>query len=797
MISPRPSKTPNMSARHYRKILPGILLCALLSVSLGGIGQVRARQAGDVTLRAQIGFDGFCKEQEWLPIHVQVENTGPDLNAEVQVSYNNDTGGASTASMNVELASGSRKEFFLDTNFAWAFNRRVTVALLVDGQVLKKVNANANCLAGENLLVGVLADTSSAYDVLVDVKPLNGLVRLAQLEIVDLPDRAQAWGALDALILSNIDTGAFTPEQTQALHSWIAAGGKLLVIGGTNWQGTVAGIKDLMPIDLTATRRVASLTQLQDYVKDPVPLDFEAILGTGTVREEAQVLLFQDGVPLIVRKQVGFGTVYYFAADPALQPLRNWSGMRQVYEHLLGSKTPLPTWADGTWYDYRANQALATIPELGLPSIFYICGVLGLYIAVIGPLNYLVLRRLKRRELAWVTIPVLVILFTCLAYGTGFSYRGVTPILNRLAIAQAWDGVDQAQVHALVGLYSPVRTKYDLEAGSGFLFQPFSSGDMSLQAGDSWATLQQGSGMLLPGVSAEIGDMKAVAVEGSLPALQLDHDLVLTISKMNPMLSGNITNKSQYPLEDAILVTPGNWTRLGDLAAGETKPVSLSLATNSNGPAFYNLDAMTILNLNYTDIQTDEIAARRNAFLETVFFTDFGMNQGNWGIYLMGWIDQIELPAGLKDQNFKAIDTMLYIDSLSPALKTEPGELRLPTSLFTWESSLPTASAYHARDLSAGGYTLRLRSVVPISPGTVKSIDLSLTSNAAFQDLVVSAWDYELRAWTRIPVNSGHTNLPAADRYVGPDGEIMLKIASNRSDWTEITASNISVLVEP
>ncbi len=759
---------------------------------------MRAQADGSVDLKARAGFDGYCKKDQWLPIRVEVENTGPDLNAEIQVGYQKNAGGTSITSTKVELPATSRKGFFLYVYFpASEYNPQRSVSLLTNGKVLKKVNLSTNCLAIESTIFGVLADSPSTYDVLNDVKPLQGFVRVAQLKTSDLPDRAQAWASLDGLIVSNVDTGTLTPEQQRALLSWVASGGKLLIIGGTNWQSTVAGLQDLLPVDLKATRQVASLAQLQQYVKDPTPLDSEAILATGQVRKEAQVLVYQDQIPLIVQKPLGFGVVYFFAADPGLQPLSSWPGMKEVYEHLLGSKSPIPTWADGTWYDYRANQALATIPELGLPSIFYVCGLLGLYIVIIGPLNYFVLRRIKRRELAWATIPVLVIIFTCLAYATGFSYRGITPILNRLAVAQAWQGVDRAQVRALVGIYSPIRTKYGLQASDGFMFKPFND-NMNLQAGDSWTTLQEGSNMIVPEVSVEIGAMKAVVVEGSLPALELDHDLVIELSRLNPMLSGKITNKSQYTLQDAILVTPGNWARLGDIAPGQTKPVQrVSLASGPNGPAFYDLNSMSILDLDYSDIQTDVIAARRSTLLDTVLFTDYGWNDGNWGIYLMGWVDQIELPAGLKDQKFKSIDTMLYIDRLSPSIKAEPGQLRLPASLFTWESSSPTTSPYYAREVPPNGYTLRFQPAFPISSETVKSIELDLVTSASLQDLVASAWDYELEQWVTIPLNGNHTSIPDANRYVGPDGEIRIKIVSRRSDWTEISASNLTVVVEP
>lgn len=773
------------------------MLCAFLSISLVGIGNVHAQQPGGMDLKARVGFDGYCKENQWLPIHVEVENKGSDLDAEVQVSYKRSAGGISSTSMNIELPATSRKEFFLYIYFPQEYTQQWNVTLLANRKVLKKVNLAVNCLSAENMIFGVLADVPSTYDTLNDIKPINGFVRIAQLGTSDLPDRAQAWDSLDALIVSNVDTGTLTPGQKQALESWVAAGGKLLIVGGVNWQSTVAGLKDLMPVRLTATRHVSSLSQLQDYVKDQTPLDSEAILATGQLQAETQVLVQQEGVPLIVQKTVGFGSVYFVAADPALQPLSGWSGMQGVYEHLLGSKSQLPTWADGTWYDYRANQALATIPELGLPSILYICGLLGFYIVVIGPLNYFVLRRLKRRELAWATIPALVVIFTCLAYGTGFSYRGVTPILNRLAVAQAWEGVDKAQVRALMGIYSPARTKYDLEARDGFTFQPFGTSDTSLQAGNNWTSLQEGSNMTMPGVPMEIGAMKSVVVEGSLPALEFSHDLVITVNKLNPMLSGSITNKSQYTLQDAFLVTSGDWMQLGTLAPGETKRVNVSLAAGPSGPTFYNLGATNILNIGYPNPQIDEKAARRSAFLDTVLFTDYGLNDGNWGIYLMGWVDEIEVPADLKDQRSKAIDTMLYIDQLSPSLKIEPGEARLPASLFRWESSAPNASPYYVREMPPGGYTLRFQPAIPISPAAVKSIELYLTTNASYQDLVASAWDYELKTWVHVPLTGSYTTIPEAGRYVGPDGEIRIKIVSKRSDWTEISASNISVVVEP
>ena len=152
-----------------------------------------------------------------------------------------------------------------------------------------------------------------------------------------------------------MDTGTLTPDQKQALATWIGSGGKLFVVGGLKWQGTVAGLKDLLPVELHGTQNVSNLAELSAYLHDPSPLETGTTLSVGTLRAGAEVLVRQDGVPLIVQKQMGFGSIIYLAADPALQPLSAWKGIADLYTQLLGSHAPRPKWSEGSWYGSSAN----------------------------------------------------------------------------------------------------------------------------------------------------------------------------------------------------------------------------------------------------------------------------------------------------------------------------------------------------------------------------------------------------------------------------------------------------------
>ena len=53
----------------------------------------------------------------------------------------------------------------------------------------------------------------------------------------DLPERVQAWAPLDRLIWQDVDAASLTPAQLAALRTWIAGGGRLVIVGGTGARG--------------------------------------------------------------------------------------------------------------------------------------------------------------------------------------------------------------------------------------------------------------------------------------------------------------------------------------------------------------------------------------------------------------------------------------------------------------------------------------------------------------------------------------------------------------------------------
>ncbi|HUH97072.1 MAG TPA: hypothetical protein VLZ89_06925 [Anaerolineales bacterium] len=510
---------------------------------------------------------------------------------------------------------------------------------------------------------------------------------------------------------------------------------------------------------------------------------------------------------MIIKRPIGFGEVVYLAADPGLPPLNDWPDLNMMFSNLLAAAPPRPEWNSSLWDAITAQTAASTLSNFSIPPFSAVAGWLIIYIIVIGPLNFVILNRMKRRILAWWTIPALVIFFSGTAYGLRSVYLGSRPVLNRISLVQAWDGERSAEVQSLVGLYSPFRAKYTLLAQGDFFLYPYSgqSGfDASQSELESGSIVQTAGGTEMTDLPVEIGDLKIVAAQGEIPALPLTHNLVLSIQDGEPVLQGRITNAGSQILRDAILATTGGWQRLGDLAPGASRSLEIRFAPRRNGPEFYSLSADDILNLNDTDydkLTPDEL--RRQDLLSSILGSHgISINRGNFGVYLLGWLDQGILPVSLQAGSFETVDTTIYIAELTPSIQYGAAPWFIPTEAMAWETSDPSYSPYDGLDqCRAGSFVLKFRPGVPIKFSSVK--DLQLTVDAAdttsAEDISASLWNVKTGSWQPLTeLVWGSNDIPDPTRFVGPGGAVKLRIADNNPrTCVQISPTDITLQVEP
>ncbi len=806
-------------------LLFSALLVGGIVVMLALARPAAAQAVSPVSMTAQVGYDGTCKTDAWIPVRVTLENTGPNLEAYLEVTQD---GTNTIYAYNISLPSQSRKEITLYI-FPESYVSRLSLTLTADKALLSSHSININCLASTELIFGVIANSPSAYNILLELDPPNGNANLAELDLTALPDWGLALESLNALVISDVDTGSLSADQRAALQVWVAGGGQLIVTGGAGWQKTAAGLQDLLPLIPNSSQTIGSLQALGDFAGGATPPNSQAtLIATGNLAASAQVLARQDNLPLIAWHSIGNGGVFYLTFDPSQDALRNWNDAEAFYRHLLSWRLDAPAWAGG-FQDWDSVREVATnLPGLEFGFTLLICGFLVVYVIAIGPVNYLALRYLKRRELAWVSIPLLVVLFSGISFIVGGLTRGHQPVMNRLSVVQAWSGVPQARVDMAVGIYSPRRATYQFAVGNQSVPHPILD-YYSISTRDT-TILQASDSAAVPDLRIEVGTTQALAVEGIVDAPAFTNNLRIEVNPQGTFLRGSLSNQSDLRLEDAVLLYPGGAYTIGDLPPAQSLDVDLPLvhsqpagATNSafylppglalpGSTSYYNYYGSSSSNI--TDIlgssyyYDDPDLYMRSRMLYALFGA-YSSGERGGGIYLAGWTDECPLEAKLTHRTSRNNDRTLYLISLTPPISPSGSTLRLTPGAFVWSSASDTGDYYYydnySQTIYAGElYTFQFALAYPIAYTSIHSLTLHLDRSSGYGNpnqptgLDVSLWNYREDAWDPIIITAwGSESVLYPEQYVGPGGAILLRIKNTSSSSINLSKIDFTLEVTP
>jgi hypothetical protein len=591
------------------------------------------------------------------------------------------------------------------------------------------------------------------------------------------------------------------------------------------WQKTAAGLGEVLPFQPDGSGPDVSLDVFGKYAGLSQPLQGKAVSASGTPSPDATILKDSSGNIVSAWHSYGAGIVHYLTVDPSLEPLKGWDGMVDVYRVMLASRVEQAGWSAGFTDWYSASQAASILPGLSLPSIFLICGFLAAYVLAIGPLNFFILVKLKKRELAWVSIPLTVVLFSGCAIIIGFLNRGGQTILNQVAVVRAYPDMQLAQVDGIVGVYSPGRSTYNLALGDGFLAHPLpQSFPMS---NEEWNMLNENGEIHLTDLKVDVGAVKSFVVEGTTPAPEFSHTLTLTQKGDTMTLAGTVTNESEATLIDSILMAPGQIFKLGTFKAGETKQISLILDKSERAPGqlhtFYVTSGSSVSPTGYSyyygsDTTINEIIGSYSYYDDPVLFRRYslvasmmnnqnsGMSGRGGGIYVTGWVDQspISIHSEKSRQPFDTVNTTLYLINLKPAIPSASQETVLPPPMFVWkvtESTAYTEITPYNTFLSNARYTIEFSLAQTVPYSRVKDLtfhyDSTTIKNAT--DLRVYLWDYTTQSFVQMDISSfGDIQIVNPQKYVGPGGEIVLQIDSFRLPGDgQLNRTDFTMTVEP
>ena len=419
-----------------------------LALLLGGLFKEGA------TLTARADSEGvFSIQAEMMPsdketynIRLTIENQGADWEGVVRLTVDESYRTPCAYDTTLSLPQGSRKQFVvkIPMNSSNLSNSSGTVTVtLLDGkerQVAQKEFRRLLTGQMDALSMGILSDAYSKLTYLdmggrelyfyYDTYPIK-LVELQQGSLEEELD------ALTLLVIDQYNTSILTEEELEAIELWNLNGGVLLLGTGAYAEDTLSGFDDYLEIGVGGIH---------------APGDEYALNYSGSVY--ADMDLSQLTMAELYQTSVGYDWYSNYYYGGWFEPIGNGSVCVLPY-----SFTELGGMDDSFWYtepeDFvqglldntssNANSRYSTSTS-GYNSYGYdirgFLGVIGnsnsilnfgvlrviivLYVIFVGPILYLILRMLKRRELYWVAVPVTAFFGIILVFFAGRGFEVVS-----------------------------------------------------------------------------------------------------------------------------------------------------------------------------------------------------------------------------------------------------------------------------------------------------------------------------------------------------------------------------------
>lgn len=783
-----------------------LLVILLLGLLAGTVPAAQAQSAAP-TMTVTPAFDGYFKYGEWMQLYVDLQNPGGDVEAELSVRINSNNL-ATVYALPVSLPAGAHKLVTLNV-LPNNYTRLLEVRLVSGDTLLVKQQARIRPNPNLNYLAGIISPERGALGLLNGIR-IPGIERpkvLVDVLLEDLPEQVEPLGTFDLLVLNNTDTAKLTPGQANALQGWVEQGGRLVIGGGAGAAQTLTGLPDtLQPgsLDGMAEVQAGALAPLAAFAGG-VDVRAEGSFPLAHLANPVgRVLAGSPEQPLIIEKSLGQGSLNFVALDLSAVPFEGWSGTQAFWEKLVanGASFPENMPQDMSERQLRSGSfygALTNIPSLDLPSVRGLSLLLIIYILLVGPANYFLLRRLRRLHLAWVTIPAITAVFAGGAFGIGYAMRGNDLILNRIALVEL-QGSSPARVTTYMGLFSPRRQAYEIEVKSAGLVSPAVPDygpEIPGMTPTSEMVFVQGDPAVVKGLSVDQFSMQSFMTEDTWEGLG---DITGKLSIENDVLSGTIKNETSAALKDVVVAVNRRFQKLGELAPGQEVKVSLGLGEMNRdwmGPTlsykiYYEADQQ-----NWNNGRIPRDVMMKTNILDNVIdgpawskisssMSSPGQSSGLAGILVFGWTDQAPSTARVRGHESSTMTTTLVYTNLPMSLEAQdrvalaPGLVRGRVVEYPRGMGPCGPAAMASVFLDNAEVEMEFQVPPELTGFQVNTLKLALSHDnptAAVQNL--SVYDWNQQRWGRVEhAGAGLVIIPQASAFVSPSGQVRVRVSN-------------------
>lgn len=465
----------------------------------------------------------------------------------------------------------------------------VTVKDSQGNQVIRKrLKLNTSREVAE-LMIGVLSDTTDQLQYMDGVGINYGSLRtrLVPMDEKTFPENALGLDLLDVVLITDYDCGRLSHKQQEAIREWVKLGGTLLIGTGNRVDDTLGKFAEELvevPYGKPVTRSVnfgveyANKAPGDSFVELPC-VEMTVINGTD--------VMTSDQIPLLsvaVKDSGKVAIAAYDFKDIAQFCQKQPSYVEKIFTTLLG-ETRIQELAQIDYYGYsNMYYSVLSLINTGsverLPNLPLYAAVIILYICMVGPGLYYLLKRKRHQDWYFKSVVFMSVCFTVIIYMMGAKTRFQSAFFTYATIEDVSD--EHISDLTFINVRTPYNNPYSVDINPDYTIRPITKSyfyDMTT----------------LPKFNGNEDYKVAVQEKKDKTKLQVRDTVAFTpklfslskktmntenkgfggsVNIFDGRISGSVTNNFPYPVENAVLLMYGRVVPLGDLQPGEKKELS-------------------------------------------------------------------------------------------------------------------------------------------------------------------------------------------------------------------------------
>ena len=563
-----------MKKNRSRRIFIAILSIFILSLVIPNLKVNASKNNSKYDLTISYGIDGKYKAQKYIPVTAQINNLEKDFNGEVEVRVPSDfIGGYDAYSKEVSASAGENISVTIPVKFLEG-NNTGTVCIIENGKVLceEKLLISSGRISDGNAFTGLLSDDPTALGYLGNITYFDsnysntGKMTCVNLTEGLLGENGLNIDGLDVIIINNYNMANLSDNQYNSLNNWVNSGGTLLIGAGGNESKTINNInKSFLNITSNGTseQNVKTGSESLNLILSQITLEDSVV--TVNSNENELVYSLDRGAGKILITTFDLGLEPFISSNDAVIMLQNMllETFDKIYEQNY----------QGGYYsgNYEINNILDNIPVENTVGTLTLGIILGIYAILVGIVLYLILKKMKKRDLTWVLIPTTAVVFTILIYVLGSRMKIKDVVVNSANIISV-DEDGRGQINSYIGVASKNKGNIKIEKEEDLKMQYMSDdyyyyGDTDYNAktlrvkttytnDNSYFTVANNN-------VAEVNKFEVSGKEIVMPKLEN------TLKIKNGNLEGTIKNNLDADIKKLVIVSGKTVWDLGQVAKGE------------------------------------------------------------------------------------------------------------------------------------------------------------------------------------------------------------------------------------